>query len=71
MGMMLERLPPRVKDGEKADFGTEMLRVGRNAAKRLGRRVKQDAVDHFPVLKRDAGNPVGHGKDDVEVRGRE
>ena len=39
---MLHRLPPAVQHGDAADLGTEMARVGRDDAQRLGGGADQD-----------------------------
>jgi hypothetical protein len=67
MGMMEQILSPGMKDGEKADFSSEMFGIGGNGAQGFRRRLEENAVDHFLVLIRDGANLFRHGEDDVEV----
>jgi hypothetical protein len=69
MGMVDQRLPPGVEDGEEADLGAQMLRVGGNRAQGLGGRPEEDPVDHRLILHGDLGDRLGHGEDDVEILG--
>ncbi|MBB5220362.1 hypothetical protein HNP73_000283 [Amaricoccus macauensis] len=45
MRMVLHRLASAMQHGDAADLGTEMGRVGRNQAQRLGGGAEQDGVD--------------------------
>ena len=67
--MMDERLTPGVKDGEEADLGAEMARVGRDRTERVGDGAEEQTVDDGLVLGGDLGDGRGHGEDDVEVLG--
>ena len=67
--MVDERLAPGVEDGEEADLGAEVARVGGYGAQRLGDSPEQQAVDDGLVLSGDLGDRRGHGEDDVEVLG--
>ena len=71
MRMMDERLAPGVEDGEEADLGAEMVRVGSNRAERLGDGPEEQTVDDGLVLGGDLGDGRGHGENDVEVLGRQ
>ena len=66
---MDERLAPGVKDGEEADLGAEVARVGGYRAERLGDGPEEETVDDGLVLGGDFGDRRGHGEDDVEVLG--
>jgi len=70
MGMMGERLPPRMKDGEHADACTEMLWVGGDLEQRIGGRAKQDVADDAFVLQCRRTEFRGQCEDDVEVTHR-
>ena len=69
MRMMDERLAPGVEDGEEADLGAEVARVGGNRAECLGDGSEEETVDDGLVLGGDLGDRRGHGEDDVEVLG--
>jgi hypothetical protein len=71
MGMVDERLSPRVQDRKEADGGPEVFRVGGNCAQGLGGRPEEDRVDHRLILQGDLGDRLGHGEDDVEILGVE
>ena len=45
MRVMDERLAPGVEDGEEADLGAEMARVGGDRAERLGDGAEEEPVD--------------------------
>jgi hypothetical protein len=53
VGMMDERLSPRVEHGEEADLGTEMLRIDGNGAEGLGGRAKEDSPAVIPAAASD------------------
>jgi hypothetical protein len=67
VGVMRQVLPPRMKDGEKADLGAQVLRIKRDRTKGLGRRLEQDVVDLGFVLIGDDGDLVGDREDHVEI----
>ena len=69
MRMMDERLAPGVQDGEEADLGAEVVRLGSDHAERLGGGAEEQTVDDGLVLGGDLGDHRGHGEDDVEVLG--
>ena len=64
---MVKILPPGMKHGEKADVGTQMLRVGGNLQQGFGRRPEEDTVNHPRVLESEGSDRLGHGEDDVKV----
>ena len=51
-------------------LGAEMLRIGRDRERRLGRRLEQEVVDDALVLIGDVGNRRRQRVDDVEVAAR-
>ena len=53
---MYQVLPPGVQNTDKAQFGTQVLKVGGNGRERLGARLKEERVKDPLVL-------VGHGRD--------
>ena len=67
VGMMHERLPPGVEDGDHPGLGTEMPGIGADAADRLGGGFEQNVVNDRLVLQRDGGHRRRHGKDDMEI----
>ncbi len=71
MGMMGQSLPPGMKDGDHPGLGAEILRIGRDQAKRIGRRLEKDVVDDSLVLQGDDGDRFRHREDDVEIRHRQ
>ncbi len=60
-----------MEHGDEANLGSEMLRVGRDPAQRLGCRPEQDGIDRGFVLERDLGDERRQREDDVEVRYRQ
>ena len=66
---MDERLAPGVEDGEEADLGAEVARVGGDRAERFGDRPEEETVDDGLVLDGDLGDRRRDGEDDVEVLG--
>jgi DUF971 family protein len=54
--MMEKRLAPSVEDGEEAELGAEMLRIGGDCAQGLGDGVKEDVVDRSFVVMGDGGD---------------
>ena len=69
--VVLHRLPPAVQHGDAADLGTEMARVGRDDAQRLGGGAEQDGVDRRLVLEGDRADRGRQGEDHVEVGDRQ
>ena len=69
MRVMDERLAPGVEDGEEADLGAEMARVGGDRAERLGDSPEEETVDDGLVPDGDLGDPRRDGEGDVEVLG--
>jgi hypothetical protein len=67
MGVVLQILSPAMEHGQKADLGTQMLRIGGDAAQGGGRGAKQDAVDDFLVLQGNGGDRVGNREDDMKI----
>ena len=61
---------PTVEHGQKADLGTQVLRIGGDAAKRGRRGAKYNAVDDFLVLLGDGRDLVRSDEDDVKIRNR-
>ncbi len=59
MRVMGQRLSPRVQDGEEADGGAEVFRVGGNGAQRLGGGPEEDPVDDRFIPQRDLGDRLG------------
>src|SRR5258705_3187383 len=70
MGMMRQRLPPCVQDGDDADRGAEPTRIGGERRHRLGGGLEQDRVNDGLVLEGDRGDRRGKRKDDVEIGDR-
>ena len=50
VGVVIEALSPGVKDGKKADLGTEVLGITRDGLQRLSGRAKEQTVDYALVL---------------------
>ena len=69
MAMVDERLAPDVEDGEVADLGAEVARIGGDRAQRVGDGLEEETVDDGLVVGGDLGDRRGHGEDDVEVLG--
>ena len=67
MRVQQQVLPPTVKDGEEPDLRSEVLRVGGDGGQGFGRLAKENAVDHFLVLRCDGGNLFGNGKNNMKV----
>ena len=66
--MMHQVLAPGVKHHQTANLRSQVLRIGGNLQQRLGRRTKQDAVDHTFVLQCQRSQLVRQREDHVEVR---
>ena len=62
MRMMGERRAPGVQHRGDADAGAEMLRIGRNCERGLGRRLEQEVIDHGLVLIGDVADRGRHVK---------
>lgn len=71
MGMMRERLPPCVKDGEEADLTAEVARVRSDGLQGHRDRVEQDRIDNGLVLERDLRSFRRHGEHHMEVGHRQ
>ena len=56
MGVMHQVLPPGMQQSDEADFGAQMLGIGSDCPQGLGRRLKQEVIDHGLVLVGDRGN---------------
>ena len=59
MRMMDQRLAPGVEDGEEADLGAEMARVGGYRPERVGDGPEEETVDDGLVLGGDLGDRRG------------
>jgi hypothetical protein len=70
MGMMRQRLPPCVQDGDDANLGAEPTRIGGERRHRLGGGLEQDRVNDGLVLEGDRGDRRRQRKDDVEIGNR-
>src|SRR2546425_1555713 len=57
-----------MENGEEADFGAEMLRIGGDEAQRFGSGMEENAVDGPLVLQGDGGNLFRHCKNNVKIR---
>ena len=71
VGMMRQRLPPGVQDGEDADLRAEPARIGGERRHRLGGGLEQDRIDDGLVLEGDGGDRRGQGEHDVEIGNRQ
>jgi hypothetical protein len=67
MRVMHQGLSPRVQHGEETDRDPEMARIRGDGAQGLRGGAEEDAVDDGFVLRRDLGDRLGHGEDDVNV----
>jgi hypothetical protein len=67
VGVVLEGLPPGVQDGQEADPGAEVRRVGGDLEQGVRGGAEQQAVDHPRVLQGDRPEGRREGKDDMEV----
>ena len=65
--MMGHRRAPGVEHGGDADPGAEMLGIGRDRERGLGRGLEQQIVDHGLVLVGDIGDRSRQREHDVEV----
>ena len=69
--VMLQVLAPGVEDGQEADLGPEVLRVGGDLLQGLGGGFEQEAVDLPRVLQRDRAERRRERKDDVMILDRQ
>ena len=69
--MLVERRAPGVEDGEQPDAGAEMLGIGRDRERGLGRGFEQQVVDYGLVLIGDVGDPSRQGEYYVIVGDRQ
>ena len=67
MRMMLEALPPGVKDHESANRGTQALRVRGHLSERGRRRTEEQVVHHALIGERQTGERLRYREDDVDV----
>ena len=66
--MKMQILPPGVQHGQEANGGAEVSGVSGDGEQSLGSSLKQDGVNLSRVLKSQAGDLLGEGEHDVEVR---
>ena len=71
MRVMQQILAPGMQDGDEADLGAQVLRVGGDGAQGLGGGMEQDVVDDRLVLVRDRSDLLRHREDDVKVFDRQ
>src|SRR4051812_10688452 len=71
VGMMKQRLRPRVEYREKADVGAEMLGVGSHLEERLRGGAEEDRINDLLVPQGEGGDLGRHREDDMEVGTRE
>jgi hypothetical protein len=69
--MMLEALPPGVKDHEAANRGAEALGIGGDLEQRGGGGAKQQVVHDALVAQCEPGQRLRHREDDVDVPDRQ
>ena len=67
MRMMDQILAPGVKNGEEADYSTEMYRIGGDEPQGFGRGVEEYAVDGPFVLNSDGSNLFRHRKNAMKI----
>jgi hypothetical protein len=65
--MMHQVLSPSVQDGEYADLGSKVLRIGRDLKQCFRSRLKQDAVNDSLILQSYGRQAVRYRKHHVEV----
>src|SRR5688572_5705773 len=68
MWMVDQILAPGVKNGEEADFSTEMFRISSDEPQGFGGGLKEYAVDGSLVLQGDGGNLFRNCKYNVKIR---
>ena len=71
VGMVGQRLAPRVQNCREADLGTEVLGIARNLLERLCRRLEEKAVDDLLVLVADGSNLLRQCEDHVKILDRQ
>ena len=71
MRVMFEVLAPGVQDGQEADLGPEVLRIGGDLLQGLGGGAEQEAVDLPRVLQGDRTERRRERKDHVKVLDRQ
>lgn len=71
MGMMKQRLRPRMEDREKANVGAEMLGVSSDLEERLRGGAEENRIDDLFVSQGESGDLGRHREDDMEVGDRE
>src|SRR5467141_3241972 len=69
MQMRMEKqvLSPTVKYSEKADLGSQMLRIGSDGGQGLGRCSEEHAVEEIFVLVSDGSDRFGNREDDMKI----
>ena len=67
MGVVHERLSPRMEHREDADLRAQMPGIGDDGPEGVGDGPKEEAVDHRLVLGRNLRDRPGQGEDDVDV----
>lgn len=68
MEMLRERLPPRVQNRGDPDGAAQMATVASEGEERVGRRTKEERVDHPWISLRQCVEIVRQGEDDVAIR---
>ena len=71
VGMVRQRLPPGVEDGDDADPGAEPAWIGGERRHCLGGGFEQDRINDGLVLKGDRGDRSRQCEDDVEIGNRQ
>lgn len=71
MQVLRERLAPGVEDRRDPDDATEVPRVSAEGEQRVGRRAKQERIDHPRIALGEWVEVVRQCEDDVEVRNGE
>ena len=59
--------PPRLKDTEKTDLRSQVLRVAGDGGQRLACRTEEYVEDDLFVIERDSGQFLRNGENDMEV----
>ena len=67
VGMEQQVLPPRVKDAEETNLGSQMFGVACYFTERFGNRAEQEVVERLLILQDEGVQLVGQREDDVEV----
>jgi len=68
MWVVHQILAPGVQHGQKTDLGPQVLTVGGDLQERLGRRPKQQAVNHARIVQRQRTELGRQREHDMEVR---